>query len=233
MSKPHLFLLHSALSSSSAFDNLLPLLQGHFQLHLFNFQGHGGSPIPAEGITIDLLVDQLEQEIAMRANDGLPIYALGHSLGGYVALCLALKPEQPLAGIITFGTKFGWNPESAKQEVVQLQPEILLEKAPAFAEDLQQRHAPTPWQALIKAIGNLMLNLGSHPPLNENTLADTRIPCLIIRGEKDRIAGAEETAQATGWIPGAQSITLPETPHQLERLNPELLANAILTWKKF
>ena len=47
----------------------------------------------------------------------------GHSMGGYVALKLALKRPELVDRIITLGTKFNWTPEVAAKEVKMLNPD--------------------------------------------------------------------------------------------------------------
>ena len=56
-------------------------------------------------------------------------------MGGYVALQLANKHPKYVQKIITLGTKFAWDKETAAKEVKMLNPEKIEEKIPAFAKN--------------------------------------------------------------------------------------------------
>jgi pimeloyl-ACP methyl ester carboxylesterase len=88
---PPLLLLHGFGGSAWNFDELAPLLPGR-RLLIPDLPGHGGSaPLPAPSLAgfADVLADVLEDE----GIDGADVF--GHSLGGVVALRLAVRrPER-------------------------------------------------------------------------------------------------------------------------------------------
>src|SRR4051812_9930260 len=107
-----LFLLHGALGSTVQFHKLRKFLP-QFDLHVLNFDGHGGNEINFE-FSIDRFVKNifqyLEKEKINRCN------FFGYSMGRYVALKFASLYPKLSGDIMTLGTKFDWNKESAEKE---------------------------------------------------------------------------------------------------------------------
>lgn len=48
----HLILLHGALGSKDQLQPLATALERHFQVHIFNFSGHGGRPFPDKNFVL-------------------------------------------------------------------------------------------------------------------------------------------------------------------------------------
>jgi pimeloyl-ACP methyl ester carboxylesterase len=88
---PALLLIHGFGGAAWNFDELVPLLPGH-RLLIPDLPGHGGSgrlPAPSLAGFADALADVLDAEGIERTD------VFGHSLGGVVALRLALRrPER-------------------------------------------------------------------------------------------------------------------------------------------
>ena len=62
--------------------------------------------------------------------------------------------------IVTFGTKFNWSKEAAAKEVKMLNPEVIEEKVPKFAQMLKDTHAPNDWKTLLHKTAAMMKGLG-------------------------------------------------------------------------
>ena len=116
-----LILLHGALGCSEQFNQLYSLLQDKYEVYKFDFSGHGKNSDNVE-FTIDRFTDDLHAFIKDREIQSTAIF--GYSMGGYVALNLALKHADHIQKIITFGTKFDWNPEVAENEILNLQKQV-------------------------------------------------------------------------------------------------------------
>ncbi|MGL6128796.1 alpha/beta fold hydrolase [Chryseobacterium artocarpi] len=106
---PNLILLHGALGHSDIFNPYLEKLSSYFTIHTPLFSGHGSLEIPAEGINIEKYTQELAGYCA--ENNLKDVFIFGHSMGGYVALCYALKNPENVNSIITLGTKFEWSEE--------------------------------------------------------------------------------------------------------------------------
>lgn len=228
--KPHLFLLPGALGTSTLFKDLAETLQTDFHIHTPDYSGHGGTPLNETAFSIDGCAMDLRDRIRRWCDDGAPVYVAGHSLGGYTALWAALQGEQRIQRVMTIGTKFDWNPEFAARETAMLDPEILLDKAPAFALELKHRHAPADgsdperWRLLLKNTAGMMTGLGAQPPLTTETLAQLKIPVRICVGDRDRMVSIDESMWAWKAIPDAQFCVMPASPHQIEKVRTDRLA---------
>ncbi|MBO9573200.1 MAG: alpha/beta fold hydrolase, partial [Chitinophagaceae bacterium] len=136
--KPHLLMLHGAIGASSQLQHIAGLLSPKYEIHLFDFPGHGGKGLNEENFSIELfanaVVSFLEEQKIKQVN------IFGYSMGGYVALYLARHHPELINKIITLGTKFHWNKETAANEVKMLDPEKIAVKVPSFAKALETLH---------------------------------------------------------------------------------------------
>jgi pimeloyl-ACP methyl ester carboxylesterase len=137
--KEKLLILHGALGSQAMFAELKEKLSTQFYVFDFNFAGHGGLPIQ-EPFTIDRFVRNTRDFLGQSGLDAVHIF--GYSMGGYVALKLAGDFPGKANKIITLGTKFRWNPESATKEVCMMNPDVIEQKIAAFAATFRERHQP-------------------------------------------------------------------------------------------
>ncbi|MEM9824780.1 MAG: alpha/beta fold hydrolase, partial [Bacteroidota bacterium] len=132
--KENIILLHGALGSQQQMQALAPLLSPHFAVHSLNFLGHGGDPSETH-FTMKALAQQVKTFIEEKQLGRTHIF--GYSMGGYVALNLALDHPEQIQSIVTFGTKFNWSKEAAEKEVKMLNPELIEAKVPQFAQRLK------------------------------------------------------------------------------------------------
>lgn len=218
----HIILLHGALGSKDQLSALEKLLQETFQVHSFNFMGHGGVSIP-DNMVMPGFVLQLENYIEMHIPKEAQLTIFGYSMGGYAALLLATRNICRIDKIVTLGTKVHWNEEEAAKEIGLLNPVIIEEKLPEFAKELKQRHEPQDWHLLLRQTAAMMVDLGANKYLNDATLASIRVPCKLMIGDKDRMVTMDETKEAARLIKNGIFVVLPNTMHPIERVDGLLL----------
>ena len=223
--KPTLLLLHGAISSGKQFDKLLPLLNDEFDVYVFTFPGHGGNKIPAEEFSIPLFANALLYYLV--ENNLMPAYVFGYSMGGYVALYIASRLSNQFQKIITLGTKLNWTEETAAREVVQLNPEKIEEKVPAFAEVLKQLHAPEDWKAVLNKTSEMLMNLGKNPLLNKEAFERIKIPVVIGLGDSDKMVSREESENAVQYLANGKFQMLENTQHPFERVDVNMLSGKL------
>jgi pimeloyl-ACP methyl ester carboxylesterase len=220
-----ILLLHGALGAQSQLEPLAAALGSHYQVQLFNFTGHGGRPLPAEGLAMQRFADELRDFIQVNGLQRPAIF--GYSMGGYAAM-LACRQQPELFGrLITLATKYHWDEPTAEKEVKMLDPATVQAKLPAFAETLAQRHAPHQWQALMVATAGMLRQLGQQPPLAPEDFAAIPHPSLLMLGDRDKMVTLEETYQTYRQLPQAQMAVLPNTSHPLEQVDVPLLAGMV------
>ncbi len=218
---PNLILLHGALGHSDIFKPYLETLSSYFVIHTPLLSGHGDTELPAEGISIE----KYTQELATYCKDNnlTDVFIFGHSMGGYVALCYAMTNPGNVNSIITLGTKFDWTEEQAVKESKMLNPDMILEKVPQYAQLLEAQHG-SKWKQLLPAIADLMVNLGKNPPL-KNDITTINIPVQIMVGDKDNMVTLEESKNVYRNLPNAKLAVLPDTKHPMDKVRPGLLLN--------
>ncbi len=223
MKRP-LIILHGALGAKSQFEKLAKKLEPNFEVRLLNFEGHGGR-ISEREFSIDHFSQNLSDFI--KEEKLKQVLVFGYSMGGYVAINTALNYPGFIQKIITLGTKFDWNPDSAAQEFKMLDPEKIKEKVPQFAESLKKRHAPGKWEEVLNKTAPMMHKLGDGDALNFNHFELLDIPVKIMVGEMDKMVSIEESKNVAKWIPGAEFEILKNCKHPIEQCDQELLTQKI------
>ena len=221
----HLLLLHGALGSKAQLASLASALQDHYTVHTLNFPGHGGRPFPEAPFSIPFFSEQVStymQEMGI-----LQAHIFGYSMGGYAAMYLAKQYPDKVNKLITLATKFHWDEQTATQEAGMLDATIIQQKLPAFAAQLQERHAPNDWMALLDKTKQLLTGLGQHNALQLPDYRAVTTPVLLLLGDRDKMVTLEETVAVYQQLPTAQLGVLPNTPHAIEKAVVDALADTI------
>jgi pimeloyl-ACP methyl ester carboxylesterase len=221
----HIILLHGALGSKDQLQPLEKVLEDTFQVHSFNFSGHGGRPFSDIPISIPFFSEQIASYMQEANITHANIF--GYSMGGYAAMYLARQQPEKVNKLITLATKFHWDEKTAAREVKMLDGKTIQEKVPAFAAQLQQRHAPNDWLTLLDKTSQLLTSLGKENTLQLEDYTGINTPCLVLLGDRDKMVTLEETIAVYKQLPNAQCGVLPGTPHAFEQVNMQLLAEMI------
>lgn len=218
----HLLLLHGAIGSSEQLKELAELLQSDFIVHVFDFPGHGGKALPPT-FSIEYFAESVMDFLKDKAINRISIF--GYSMGGYVAMYLAKHHPGLVVHVITLATKFDWDETIAAKEVKMLQPDVINTKLPAFAETLQLRHFPTDWKFVLNRTAEMLTSLGKNNTLKLLDYATISTQCLVMIGDRDKMVSLDETVAVYRQLPEGQLAVLPSTPHPIEQVNIDLLAN--------
>lgn len=149
----------------------------------------------------------------------------GYSLGGYVGMYIARHHPGRISKLITLATKFHWDETIAAKQQRSFDANVILEKAPAFAEQLQQMHAPNDWKEVLRKTGVMLTKLGNRNILGAEDYPQVQTETLLIQGDKDRMVTLEETIAVFRALPAnsARLCVLPGTPHPLEQVDLNML----------
>jgi esterase/lipase len=219
-----IILLHGAIGAE---DQLQPLAKAltklNYQVFSFSFSGHGQTPFEAN-YSIQQFAGELEKFILR--NQLTKPHVFGYSMGGYVALYLAYNKPQTLGRIITLGTKFKWTKEIAQNEIKQLDPKLISEKVPKFAESLSKRHGAD-WELVLKRTAEMMVQMGESNPLKLDMISNIETEVLIGIADKDAMVTLEETTQVYQQLKKAHMFMLPNTKHPIETVDVEALSHVV------
>lgn len=220
-----LLLLHGALGASVDFEPFLPHFPAEWEVHRLDFLNHGQGAFTDDPLSIPAFGGQLIEYLDVHQLTDVNIF--GYSMGGYVASWLARREPERIRAIYTLGTKFIWTAESAAAEASKLDARMLLNKVPTFAENLREKHKAIDWQLLLAQTAVLMQGLGTQPALSLADYAQIQVPIMVARGELDKMVAEEEQLTVFNALKFGFTETLPQTPHPLQQIAPQLLAEKL------
>lgn len=220
-----LLLLHGALGDSK---QLIPFAQrfvNTYEVFTLNFSGHGNDTSNCDAFSISQFAGDVLNFLDKNNIDKISIF--GYSMGGYVAMYLALHHPDRLDKIITLATKYRWNSETAAREAGMLDADKMLQKVPAYARVLEDRHTGIGWRGMLNKTRDMMLAMGNDNPLKEADYGNIFVSALIMLGDRDKMVSLDETLAVYSAMPAAQLCVLPGTPHPIEQVPAETLCNIV------
>lgn len=218
-------MLHGAVGSSVQLEPLAGKLKDTYDICLLNFTGHGGKPIPDEHFSIEMFAEDVIYFIKKNKLEGINVY--GYSMGGYVALYIARHHPGILNKIFTTATKFTWDAETSVKESAMLNPEKIEKKLPEFAGELIKRHSPEDWKTVLKKTAEMMIRIGMNCSLKDDDLSNIENEVLVSTGDRDTMVTIEETVNAYRKLKNGKLLILPGTPHPIEKIDSDRLAEEI------
>jgi 3-oxoadipate enol-lactonase len=223
--------------------DVLPALQGDRSVIAFEARGTGKlADMPARGSVAAMAAD------AAAELDG-PAHVLGFSMGGYVALTLALTRPELVRSLILFATG-GEGPRrvprprhvaDAFTESLGLPYEEFARRtmpftfAPGFAEANPERFErilaarldrPTTYET-IEAHANACYAFYAAGCEAERI----EVPALVVHGDEDLIVPVENGRMLAARLPNVKYIELAGRGHNLMLEDPELFARLVLEFR--
>lgn len=223
--RKQLLLLHGALGSKIQFKELKKMLDPNFEVHLFNFSGHGNNTVAGK-FSMEVFQKDVLEYMENHAIESAAIF--GYSMGGYVGLKLAHDFPEKVERLMTLGTKIQWNPEIAAKEVQLLDPEAMEVKIPKFAEFLKNVHDPNDWKSVVGKTAEMMHGLGNGNALIEEEFKSIDIPVLIARGSEDNMVTREESESLAGILKKGNFMEIPNGKHPWAQVETPVLAQLLL-----
>lgn len=222
MEKKDLLILHGALGSASQFSELELQLTSDYHIHCFDLYGHGrrctGRPFTLQEITDDVN-HYIKEQLLVHCS------IFGYSMGGYVALQLALQHPSAVSRIMTLGTKLEWTTETADKESAMLNPAAIKEKVPHYAASLHKMHGDH-WQELVINTGKMMHHLALMP-ITSDELKTIKHPVRFSIGDRDNMVSLAETTAAFHSVENSSLSVMPGTRHPIEKVDQQRLAYEI------
>lgn len=224
--KTNILLLHGALSDERQFDALKPLLSDKFEVHTMSFEGHGNRQGKDRPFRNAYFIENIDEYLKQNSIDKATLF--GYSMGGYAALLYAAQYPDKVEKVFTLATKIIWNKEIAERETAMLNPEIMMQKIPVFAESLKQKHIAFGWKRVLHETSLLLNDLGEYNYLNADLFLSLKCPWRMALGDKDRTVSLEECIWAKGLVKDAEVEIFEDTPHPFEKVKPETIAEWLL-----
>jgi pimeloyl-ACP methyl ester carboxylesterase len=196
-----LVLLHGGLGAGSMFGANLPALAAGRQVILVDLQGHGRTADVDRPLRIEDMADDVAALVRHLGLDRVD--AMGYSLGGGVALQLAVRHPALVDRLIVVSAvlqRDGFYPEIvAQQGFVNADAAEMMKQTPMYA--LYSAIAPRPedFPRLLDKIGALMRRDFDYGP----DLARVRATTLIVAGDAD-IFPPSRAVEAFALLGGGQ-----------------------------
>lgn len=225
MSKPVLILLHGAIGAKEQLEPMKAILDKDFEVHTLNFSGHGGRAYKPGEFTINTFVGDVLDYMDEQGIE--QTYLFGYSMGGFTSLNLARQHPERVVKLFTLATKLRWTPESAAQEMRNLNADKIEEKVPKFAELLKQRHAPNDWKELVSKTALLLEGIGNGLKLYAEDYQQMEVPITIGVGTEDTLVSVEESEHTAGLLPNGNLKVFEGFKHPIEQIDVEELCAEI------
>ena len=210
-SKAIAVIVHGLAEHQGRYDYVAQKLHERgFGTYRFDHRGHGRSegertyfddfnqPIDDANVVVDL---------AIAENPGLPVFLIGHSMGGFtVSLYGAKYPDKGLAGIVTSGAlTFGTN-QLQEPEPVGVDPHTRMQNSlgsgVCSVQEVVDWYGKDPLNEQSYTVG-LMTQLRRGVLWFRDAIAEFRYPVLMMHGEKDALVNVEDTYQFFRNVPSA------------------------------
>jgi pimeloyl-ACP methyl ester carboxylesterase len=214
--KPTIVLLHGALGSHRQMIKVEEKFKPNYRVLSMTFVGHGGSTV-TDSYSLKGFVDQLNDFINEHQLAEFSIF--GYSLGGYVALKYSLTYQKNIDQIFTFGTKFNWTTESAEEEVKKMNPTLLEEKVPHFADWLKKTHSEENWKKVLYNTADFMRGLGADNELLNDDLSNIKCLVTVAVGDQDQMVNIDESRVVMDRLQNARLRVLQGAQHPIDRLS--------------
>jgi pimeloyl-ACP methyl ester carboxylesterase len=221
-------LLHGFTDSWFSFSRALQAFPSSWHAFAVSQRGHGESGRPATGYGMpDLAADALAFMNAMN----LPrVTLVGHSMGGLVAMEVALEAPERLARLVLLGSATNMRSEDVKGLVSELEG-LGDEVPPEFARGFQEStiHHPVPPEFLDRAVTESLkvpahiwraAAAGQLAAEYTDLVGRITVPTLILRGDHDTIFPEAARQALDRGLPNATVKIYPDTGHALHWERP-------------
>jgi 3-oxoadipate enol-lactonase len=202
-SKPPLVLLHALGENATSWDAVAERLAPHFSLLTLDLRGHGVSDWPGT-YSHELIRDDVVGVLdALGLRD---VVLVGHSLGGVVALLVAMQRPDRVARLVV-------------EDVVP--PFAFLRPIP----ERPDRPLPFDWDVVPAILTEANDPARRHWP----RLAAITAPTLLVGGGPASTTPADELAEVARLIPDCTLVTIP-AGHHVHATEPAAFSDALLAW---
>ncbi len=212
-----LVMLHSALGSRKEFAKLIPFYEDRAVI-VFDFPSHGESTTTLQQLSTSELA-----KMTLALLDHLAIVScdvIGYSMGGYVALELALLRPTLVQSVIAHAMKFYWTPESIAEAVSGLDGEKFRTRSEKAYSALSSVHQTNGFERTLLLSRTIIQHFATEH-LTSERLLDLQCPLLLSVGDRDELVSAEEVNKLYSSLPKEKTFVAvhPNSPHAISKLD--------------
>jgi pimeloyl-ACP methyl ester carboxylesterase len=244
---PVVVLLHGFPLNRSMWDAQVRALAPSHRVIVPDLRGHGESPAPDAVYAMDLMAEDVVEML-----DGLgivePVVVGGLSMGGYVALALALNHPDRILGLVLADTRAAADaPEAAakREETARAVvksgdlSEVIEGMVPRLFSRSTFRDRPgliPPIKAAMEqttpaGVAGALRGMACRPDRRDR-LKEIACPVLVAVGEDDAISPPDEARAIVESLPDARLAVIPHAGHLAPYENPDAFNPALLDFLK-
>ena len=235
-------LLHEGLGQGSwAWRYQVPVFARRFRTIAFDTRGTGRSPVPREPYGIDDLAEDAAEIL-----DGRAAHAVGFSMGGYVALTLALEHPELVRSLVLAGTGAGGpgrvprpaHVRDAFEEALRLPAEEARRATMpyTFSAGWPERNRDRFEEILAATLeyptprSTIEAHIAACYRFYDAAIEVERIdvPALVVHGGEDLIVPPENGRRLARRLPNARHVEVPRRGHNLMLEDPETFNRLVL-----
>lgn len=213
-----------------------------------DLRGHGSSMAPPERVYhVDTMADDVIETIEAIGIEG-PVLLGGLSMGGYVALSIAVRFPTRIRGLLLFDTRAAADTPEARENRLKLaaQVEEAGNATPVVDGMLPRLFSPTTRRQqpiLVETMAEHMMRTAprsvaatlrglAERPDRTDSLPGIAVPTLVVVGADDEITPPAEARAMAAAIPGARLVAIPGAGHMAPLEQPGPVNQAILAFLK-
>ena len=203
-----LVLLHGGVCTiETCLGKIRPGLAKAWRTIAIEQQGHGRTADIDRPLSIEQMAEDTAALLRQLKIENADF--VGYSMGGAIALQIALKHPGLVRKVVVFGTAF--NNDGLIPGLIENSKNMKPEDIPALFRDAYTKTAPNPkgWPALVGKIKDLMQNAKGLRP---EDIKSIKAPTLVMIGDAD-IVRPEHAVEMFRLLPHGQLAILPASDH--------------------
>lgn len=227
--RPALVFVHGAGGDASLWEAQAQAFQeGAFVCRVV-LPGHGGQP--GDGASDIRTYARCAGEAIREALGQKPFVLAGHSMGGAIALDMALEWTEGLSGLVLLAT-------GARLEVAPLVLRLIREDFEGFLQTIDRAAlGPGASQSVSDTVVRSLRRCTPEVIHGDflacdrfdvrDRLHDIRVPTIVVCGQEDRLTPMRLSSELEQGIEGARLVAVPEAGHMVMLERPDAVNKAL------
>jgi non-heme chloroperoxidase len=224
-----LILLHGYSDSWFSYSGVISSLARNYHVYALDQRGHGDSDRPATGYTMAALAADVIAFMDVKGIERATV--VGHSMGSFVAQQVVAAAPERVARLVLISSTTSPRNIVGISDLARAVDSLVDPVTPTFAREFQVStiYHPVPDEFLDEAVAvslklparvwrELMAGMLATDPVAG--LGQSRIPTLILWGDRDSGFPRSEQEALLAAMPGAELKVYPETGHALHWERP-------------
>lgn len=205
----------------------------------FDMPGIGEMPLPEEEPSLELIADAATTAMIDVTGEPAAVW-IGCSMGGYVAMAVAERHPDAVAGIVLIGTKASADTAEARDKRLSLAASLDGKPGATDPKAMAEPLIGTQGDARAALVEAIATNIAKHSgdgiawgqramakrPDRLAVLAGLDVPAAVVRGDQDGVAGDAE-AQAMARALEVEAVTIDGVGHLTAFEAPQAVADVV------